>query len=604
MTQPDKYQWVLSQENDFETKTVQIGDNWDWSFRNHVQTIFHLKNGIFYTGENDYTRAFKQIMQPILDLCYWTEDIDVKDVTFYIDGDDDKVLSFLMKKYHDNVYIRENNLETLFDDITESDIDYGGVIVEKGLRIPRVIKLNAITFCDQTDILSGAIAVKHFFTPDKLKTMKKYGWGDARNNADITIDDLCLLAEAHKEAAARSGRDNDTTGKIIEVYVVRGNMPQHYEKNDNNFENNYNQLQIIAFYKNKDGDKTGVTLYARKEEEGNLKFFTSKEVYQRALGSCVGERLVGPQIWTNFCNIHKMNFLEAASKVVLYTDDPSYTEKNQIQDMQNLEVTKVGEGNSINQVPTVAPTNIQLFDNTMASLYENAQFLGAAFDPIMGKEATSGTTFRGQERTVAQGKGSHDKRRGQRAKFIEEIYRDFIIPEIKKEILRGKKFLADLSTDELRWVIDQLSNRYANKKLKESMLKGKVITLEEQANLTSLFKESAMKKGNKWMIEILKDEFEDAEIKIGINVANKQKDIANVSDKLLSIFQFIFANPSAFMQAMQNPALAKSFENILEYGGMSIANFSSLLGSSSKPIQTAQNVSPEAPQLTLSNKPA
>ena len=48
------------------------------------------------------------------------------------------------------------------------------------------------------------------------------------------------------------------------------------------------------------------------------------------------------------------------------------------------------------------------------------------------------------------------------------------------------------------------------------------------------------------MLEILKDEFKNIDIKMGINVAGKQKDLVNLSDKLLSIFQFIFANPQGF----------------------------------------------------------
>lgn len=91
-------------------------------------------------------------------------------------------------------------------------------------------------------------------------------------------------------------------------------------------------------------------------------------------------------------------------------------------------------------------------------------------------------------------------------------------------------------------------------------------------------------------MEILRGELKDIEIGIGINVANKQKDLANLSDKLLSIFQFIFANPQGFQQAMQNPALAKSFNDILEFSGMNQADFMALTA----PVKSAPVL--EAPQ--------
>lgn len=616
MMSPNIHDWIKSEETKYETDEIQIGDNWNWNMRKHIQLIFHLKNGIFFTGENNWLRSFKQVMEPMLQLSYWTEDIEVKDVTFFIENSIGKVLSFLVKKYHDEVYVREHDLETMFDEITESDIDYGGVVVQKGVEVPEVLALNSIAFCDQTDILGGPIAFKHYFSPEKLRSMSSFGWGEEKNGATITLEELCTLATNDKEPLGMSvGKANKVPGKTIEVYIVRGNLPDHYLLDNDDMEYQCNQIQVVAFYTGKDGKKNGVTIYRKEEDEGNIKFMTSKKVYQRALGRGVGESLLGPQIWTNFLTIHKTNMLESASKIPLQTDDPNYTTRNKIQDMENLEVTVLEEGKSISQIPTAAPANIQIIQNAINEWYENAQLVSSSFDPIMGKEASSGTTFRGQERSVAQGRGIHDRRRGQRAKFIEELYRDWILPDIKKEILKGKKFLATLTTEELNWVADQMSIIQSNEIIKDAILyNGKVVTKEEQDVLIQVRKQSILKSGNKQLVEILKGEFDDVEIKMGINIAGKQKDLAGLSDKLLSLFQDIFAKemaaPGSFGMMMQNPAMAKTFENILEFGGMSIANFSSLLAASMQPPmqppmqqQQPQQQQQAAPQMALAGKP-
>lgn len=609
MMSPSIYSYIKEEENRFQTEEIKVGDNWNWSFRNHVQLIFHLKNGVFYTGENEWLRAFKNIMQPILNLSYWTEDIEVKDVVFYIENEQGKMLSFLVKKYHDEVYVRENDLDTLFDELTESDIDYGGVLVQKGVKMPEVVQLNSIAFCDQTDILGAPMGIKTYMSPSKLKSMSKIGWGEEKNGATISLEELCTLADNKKDAAgSKNNNENEVTGKTIEIYIVRGDLPKHYLKDDNDMEYTSNQIHVVAFYTDEKKNKQGVTLYRKEDVDGSLKFHTSKKIYQRALGQGDGELLLGPQIWTNFLTIHKMNMLEAGSKIPLQTDDPNFTTRNKVQDMENLEVTVLEEGKSISQIPTAAPANISIIQNAINEWFEHAQFTGSAFDPILGKEASSGTTFRGQERTVAQGRGSHDRKRGKRAKFIEELYRDYIIPDIKKEILKGKKFLATLSTEELTWIADQIAISESNKRIKEMILSGKVVTKEEQTLLIQVIKESFLKKGDKHLIEILKGEFEDVELKMGINVAGKQKDLALLSDKLLSVFQFIFANPQGFQQAMQVPALAKSFENILEFSGMSIANFSTLLQAPIQPISQQLGGQPQQqgqqPQLALSGSQA
>uniref|UniRef100_A0A6M3XTG6 Portal protein n=1 Tax=viral metagenome TaxID=1070528 RepID=A0A6M3XTG6_9ZZZZ len=574
------YTYIKSEEARFNSEEIKVGDNWSWNFKNHVQMIFHLKNGQFFTGENNFLRAFNNIMEPILNLSYWSEDIEVKDIVFYIEEENGRVLSFLIKKYHDEVFVKENNIDTLLDEITEDDVDYGGVLVQKGEKRPEVIYLPSIAFCDQTDMEGGPMAFKYNFSPDKLRQMASKGWGDEKNGATISIDDLIVLAEPVKDSG---GQDNKTTGKNIEVYIVRGSLPEHYLKDNDNMEDYYNQIHIVGFYTGENSKQEGVTLLRLKESESGLKFHTSKKIYGRALGRGVGEGLLHPQIWTNFLEIHKMNMLEAGSKVLPYTDDDAFANRNNLQDKENLEMSTIEEGKVIRLIPTIEPAKIQLFEGSINSFFEQAQTIGSAFDPMLGKEQASGTTFRGQERTVAQGRGLHDRRRGQRAKFIEELYRWDIIPRMTKKILGGTKFLATLTTEEMNWTSERMIENYANKRRNEQVLSGELPTEKE------VLMEEASKKfkkvGNKWLINILKNEFKNVEIKIGINVASKQKNLIAMTDKILSIFQFIFSNPQGFQQVMQMSGMSAAFNDILEFSGISGVDFSNI---GQLPAQQAQ----------------
>lgn len=576
MNLPTIFSYIEAQESTYKTDMARLGDNWSWNMRDHIQLIYHLKNSVFFTGENDWLRPFKNVMEPIIELANWTEDIEVKDIIFFIENGDERIVSFLIKKYHDEVYVRENNVDEFIDNVTEIDNTYGGVIIQDTKQgCPETPSLVNIAFCDQTDVLGGPIGFKFNFSPSGLRKMASRGWGDETNGADISIDDLIVLADSKKETNEKSGATN-TTGKNIEVYVVKGDLPENYLLDNHNMEDWYGQVQVVAFYRNKKNQRIGVHLYRKKEKDSSLMFFTSTPVDNRGLGRGVGEKMLHPQVWTNWLSIHKHNFYEAASKVPVVTDDETFTGQSNLQDMENLEVVKVAQGSYMRAMETAAPASVQLLTNAVDEWFNQAQLAGAAQDPILGKEPVSGTTFRGQERTVSQGRGPHDRKRGKRAKFIEEVYRKMIIPQIKREIVKGKKFLATLTNDELAWISDQLATNYANSKLKERMFKGEIPTPDEKEELTKFFKAQFSKGGNKRLIEIIKDELKDVEINIGINVANKQKDLANLSDKLLSIFQYVFANPQAFQQAMQIPSLAKSFQDILEFGGLNQSDFLSL----------------------------
>ena len=63
------------------------------------------------TGKNDY-KPVKNITRPILNLQHRTEDIELKDVQIYVNDADKYHLSFLVKKYHDDVFVQENDLDT------------------------------------------------------------------------------------------------------------------------------------------------------------------------------------------------------------------------------------------------------------------------------------------------------------------------------------------------------------------------------------------------------------------------------------------------------------------------------------------------------------
>src|SRR3990167_2437229 len=284
--QKDIYSFINSEETNYSTQEVTVFDNFSWNMMAHIQTSLAMKNGKFITASNDLKtkNPFKNIVLPAVRFRYHAEDIDVKDITIYVDDPDLFHLSFLVKKYYDDVFIVENDLDTFFDRAIVQKVDFGGVLTKKGKgAVPEVIKLESIAFCDQTNLLGGPIGLKFNFSPDELRAKAKMGWGDTSKGATITIEGLISLAKQEKEASTTTQTEsNKTTGTNIEVYIVRGGMPEMYLSGES--EKPLNQIQVVAFYTSKDG-KHGVTLYKSKETEDVYKAFIpqSEEIHNRAL---------------------------------------------------------------------------------------------------------------------------------------------------------------------------------------------------------------------------------------------------------------------------------------------------------------------------------
>ena len=279
--------------------------------------------------------------------------------------------------------------------------------------------------------------------------------------------------------------------------------------------------------------------------------------------------------------------LEAVSKVVLKTTDKKL--KNQkLSNMKHGQVLDVEEGKTLEQL-VFQPINKTHFDNFVNKWEQAARTIGAASDPALGLNPVSGTPLGTTEIVTQQGQGIHEYRRGKIATFWAEIYRDWVIPHLATEINKGSKWLDELSLKELQDIAEKVSVKEANKRIKRMVLAGKKLTQEEADQFRAVIKEEFMKGGEKRFIEILKDEFKDLALDVEINIAGKQKNLAENVSKLNSIFRAVFT-PQGVQMLQQNTGLGELLNEILEKSGLSPVNFTSI---TSQPVQAPKATAPE-----------
>src|SRR6267154_2047215 len=165
------YDFVVAEETAYNTIPVQVADGYEWSMPTHIRTTVLYKNSQYLTGKDD-SKPFKNIIRPILNLQYRAEGFDVKDIVLFVNDSEKYYMSFLVSKYHEK-WARENKIDTFIDNLVESFIDFGGSLVKNvNSERPEVVKLQSIAFCDQTDLLGGPLAIKHFFSPSQLLDMQ------------------------------------------------------------------------------------------------------------------------------------------------------------------------------------------------------------------------------------------------------------------------------------------------------------------------------------------------------------------------------------------------------------------------------------------------
>ena len=169
------------------------------------------------------------------------------------------------------------------------------------------------------------------------------------------------------------------------------------------------------------------------------------------------------------------------------------------------------------------------------------------------------------------------------------------IRKMKRDRLKGKKFLATLTQDEMVWVAEQMAVRGWNRHFADKALSLWTFVEGEKEMFIEQFKQGFKKKGNQQLAEIVEGEMEDVEIRMGINVAGKQKDLAGLSDKVLSIFSFVLGNPQIQQTMQAIPGLAKSFNDILEFSGISPVDFSTFTSGVQQMMQPQPQPQPMLP---------
>lgn len=566
---PEVCDYILNEETNYRTQTIPLGTNWNWNMYRHIDRSFLLKNSQFTEGSNEFNsslRPNKNIILPIANVNYRTEGFDVKDINIYVNDKDNFHLSLLARKFHSK-WAKKYSIDTAIDESVVSYFDYGLVLVKNvNEQRPEIVDLQQLAFCDQTDIMSGPICLKHEFPIDQLMDMK--GKWDSDQ-----IDKAILKSQFSRVDS--DGKTTKTPSKYVEVYELHGVFPNTWlseDEYDEEDEGKYSrQIHIVSYYIGEDNEKKGISLFSAKEPKPIFKAFKRDSIFGRACGRGGIEELFHPQIWTNFSEINLYEMLKATSKVILQTEDAEIAKNNRIGNIKQGQILKHKQNQPLSQV-VIQPINKPAFDNFVNAWEQNARTIGSASDPQLGLNPTSGTPLGTTEIVTNQGEGIHQYRQGQIATFWGEIYRDWVMDYLRKEIEKGDEWIDELTLEELQEVAEVVSTTTTNDKIKNLIISGKMPTQQEMDLFKEVVKQEFMKGGKKRFMQIMKDEFAELPLEADFSIAGKQKNMAEVVSKLNAIFRGIFANPAI----LQMKGMSDLFNQILENSGFSPIDFSSL----------------------------
>lgn len=587
MEEQTVFDYIKSEENRFRTERVPLTTSKDWNMLEHIERCTNVANAWFHTGKNDGLRPYDDIVTPIINVAFRSEGFNAKDIVPFVDDADRAHYSFIIKKYAPQ-WNRNHELDTFIDDVVETSIIYDLALIKNVYNVlPEVVDLRTIAFCDQTDVLKGPLCLKHYYSPSELVEMKGKWFPDK-------IDEAIVLAQYEKKVSLSNDQPARTPGKNIEVYELRGNLPEAW-LGEGELYKYTPQMHIVCFYTDKDGNKQGITLYKGKDKplKKNFKALKIDRIRSkgRACGRSIVESLFEPQVWNNYSAIKIKALLD--SSVSLFQTDSEELGNKKFSEFKPNTVLKHEPGKPITKVNSEL-SNLGAFTNYQLKQENSARVIGSASDAQLGTNPTAGTPFALQNLVVQQGQGIHEYRQGKIATFFaDELYRDWILQYMVNDLNNGKIFSETLDLDELIEISKIIARNEANEEVLKMMLDGKLVTKEDyevlQEELFNQVKEKYSKRG---FFEVIKGELKEIPVNVMVNVAGKQKNLAQNADKLTNILREVIANPQAFTQI---PGVGKAFNQLLEDSGLSPIDFTEF---STQQVQEPQT--PQEPQGVIS----
>lgn len=578
------YDFIVNEEASYKTLRVPITTSKDWNMHEHIERCTNVAHGWFHKGQNDDTRPYTDIVSPILNVAIRSEGFDVKDIVPYVNDAEKYYKSFLVKKYHPQ-WARRNELDTFIDELVESSVVYDLALIKNvNSERPEVVPLQMIAFCDQTNVLGGPLGLKHQYSESELLEFKGK-WDDDK------IDEVITMAKASKTVSSANDQEVKTPGKYSEVYEVHGvfsNLWLGEKMGDLDPNKHSPQVHIVNFYRDGDGNKKGICLFKGKEKKSIFKKVVLKPIFGRACGFSITESLFHETVWTNYDGIRLKELLDAAAIVLFQTADDEFGNQK-IKSLKTNTVLKHSPGNPVTKMDSSVP-NITAFTNDMIKRENNARVLGSASEGALGINPSSGTPFKLQDLVIQEGLGIHEYRQGKIATFMsDQLYRDWVLAYLVKDMNGGKKFSEDLSTEELMEIAETITNNEIEKRIRRTILEsGKVPTNAERDIMRQTYKDDFMKKGTRRFFEILEGELDDIPVDVFVNIVGKQKRMAQNADKMTNIIRTIMVNPTVISQV---PGLGKLFNQLIEDSGLNPIDFSMI----TKPPVQEEIKSPMAP---------
>lgn len=535
--------------NDIEPVDGYTFNQYETIKRIHLYLNSQFEDQSLYNGRE---KIFYNITTPRRDLVARFLDVDTKDIRVEERNPANEWATYFLN-YELQNWMANNKFGVVLNDLADEVTSFGSVVLKKKKgAIPQIVDLRRLFIDPTVDHIqeSRFITIKHILTPEELRDKVKIGWDKDK------IESIIRLKQ-EKSDAPESYEDSGVTNQIrssryIEVYERYGYLPRNIIEGGKKQDEIYT-LTIVAepFMRDDKQNEQGVVLFKGewKDEPPFFDFHFTK-TKGRWLGVGVPESLFPAQERLNELANQRRTSMELSSMHLFQTADKTVY-NNILTDLQNGDILKTKVQGSLQPLAN-EERNLPAFQIEEQNYTTLADRVSFSNDILSGGEipsSTAATTVVVQNNNATR---VHLQKRENFALFIRYFIKDFIIPNLVKEINQEHILKAVGDPDDFLAMDEAWVNKVAiREEIKNRMLNGKPTFAEDVPVLVEVLMNNIRKNGSKRFVKLAENYYKGKLDDFDVNIDGEQKDLAKLVQNAFAFYQNYAQNPELLNDPVQ-----------------------------------------------------
>ncbi len=429
---------IRRQEQNYINGNTQISEYVSFSPKENVDKIEAYLNSKHTSGLTDSLgreKPFFNIVTAAVNIWYRATDIDRANIRIKGTKSSDHVTS-LLANAKSKEWMRKSGFGVWLNDWGRVLSRYGSAVSKfveiDGELVSTVVPWNRL-IVDAMDFYSNPVIEKNYYTPAQLRKNKLY------DQEQVEV----LISQSMQSRETSGGNNVDSNNaEYIEVYELHGELEKSLLTGKETDDGIYvQQVHVCSFTTVENGEYNDFTLYSGQEKNPyHIAHLIKEDGRVMAIGAV--EHLFEAQWMVNHNEKAIKDQLDLASKLIFQTSDPDFQGKNAM---------SMDTGSVLIHDPNQPLTQIANNSHDIGSLMSaktdwrgQATEASSTPDAVRGTTPPSGTALGTVQITTAQGLSLFELMTENKGLALEEIWRTFVIPHIKKQLNTKDEIVAVL----------------------------------------------------------------------------------------------------------------------------------------------------------------